>query len=129
MIGYRDTAEALAALGNEVLDHVEGGSGSDRARRVLERAADLTLQAAELVLSLDQGDELGADVRALAVLCAVCGHDRGDHLVEAPHACECELSWFHVGKERERLRLCECPGFVAIAEVASDLMLEERRPA
>jgi hypothetical protein len=44
----------------------------------------------------DAGDELELDPRALELeqLCA-CGHDRGDHLVDAPHACEpCSCACF-----------------------------------
>jgi hypothetical protein len=42
--------------------------------------------------------EVHPDVAALEVLCVYCGHDRGDHLVDAPHTCE---------------GACPCLGFAA----------------
>jgi hypothetical protein len=52
-----------------------------------------------------------ARVAELARLCAHCGHDRGDHLVDAPHACEHEFE----GRDFNQFD-CGCPGYLAPGE-------------
>ena len=131
-----DELEALASELHDDMKNAETAGGRSRIMRVLELAADLAERAAELVLELDPGEDLPADVRALAVLCANCGHDRGDHLVEAPHACECAVEWFGLPAGRAPSRSCTCPCFcprpmpdLMVGPTLAEAIEESRRPA
>lgn len=119
---YRDDAGELHELADALL---EGAASPNELRtRKVETAAGLILQAAELLLELDVGEELADEVRALQVLCRECGHDQGDHLVEAPHLCECASEWFGKGIACEPPS-CACPGFAPVRrDTLPDLMTE-----
>jgi hypothetical protein len=54
--------------------------------------------------------EFHANLEALDALCAHCGHDAGDHLVEAPHGCEHALDGEEAVSSLEDA--CGCSGFV-----------------
>lgn len=66
-------------------------------------------------------------VRDLAVLCR-CGHDRGEHLVDAPHACEAIDACPPIahGSEAHRLNPCTCrkfrPAHTRKAEHQADML-------
>lgn len=98
MSTYRKLGEIVAEI---ALDLQEGLAEPPPRARKLEAACDYLMRAAELLLELDPSPELAAEVRALEALC-LCGHDKGDHGVEAPHLCEgiCPVPYG-----------CPCPGY------------------
>jgi hypothetical protein len=65
--------------------------------------------------------EVHPDVAALAAMC-VCGHDRGEHLVDAPHTCEgvafIEGPRAAIASVLGGFPSCCCPGFEAEPELA-----------
>jgi hypothetical protein len=115
---YYEIAEALVDLSEELR-----GSNDDHepaaVNRKIEGAAGYMLRAAELLLELDVGPELAEEVRALAALCE-CGHDQGDHMVEAPHVCEGDALEVDPGQLD-----CGCTGFrPAPRDTLADFMTE-----
>lgn len=120
MSAYRDDAAQLHELADTLLE--EASDQSTPRERKVETAAGLILQAAELLLELDVGEELAEEVRHLQILCRECGHDQGDHLVEAPHRCEHEHEWLYV---KTPPQTCACPGFAPVRrDTLPDLMTE-----
>ena len=120
MSAYRDDAAQLHELADTLLE--EAGDQSTPRERKVETAAGLILQAAELLLELDVGEELAEEVRHLQILCRECGHDQGDHLVEAPHRCEHEHEWLYA---KTPPQTCACPGFAPVRrDTLPDLMTE-----
>ena len=105
MSRYHDIAEVFAEYAAEIDEDAGELAPMTRRRRTLEGAAALILRAAELLLELDVGPELAAEVRALEALCQ-CGHDRGDHFVDAPHACDGVRLDVEPGQFD-----CDCKGF------------------
>jgi hypothetical protein len=72
----------------------------------------MTAAVAELRdLALLEGEYAVVAASELSALCAHCGHERGEHLVEAPHACE-EMH----AEGLDAVSACRCPGFVAPGE-------------
>jgi hypothetical protein len=110
--GLEQLAEDLTAIAWELEDASYNAGGSERAVR-LDAVQGLVDEAARILREMLEARHLG-ELAALETLCAHCGHDRGDHLVEAPHACEAEASERLdelLGLEPDEAG-CGCPGFV-----------------
>jgi hypothetical protein len=124
-VTLRDDAGDLHELADRLLEDVtlgEDGIPVNPRSRKHALAAGFILEAAELLLELDVGEELAEEVRHLQILCRECGHDQGDHLVEAPHRCEHEHEWLYA---KTPPQTCACPGFAPVRrDTLPDLMTE-----
>lgn len=96
-------ASELAALAEELTRQVEPWGP---ALTVMEAAA-LAHRASRLASAAFDAAHW-KKLAELEALCAHCGHERGDHLTEAPHACEHEEEGEDFG-----LSDCGCPGYLA----------------
>lgn len=88
---------------------------------VCAEAAEAIRDVAGELASMQYGYD-DASASALDKLCAHCGHDQGDHLTEAPHACGHEY-----GEDADRT--CGCTAFAAPGGFAVPLRDTERPPA
>ena len=80
-----DLVDELSEIALELQEAAYDDTTAGEAR-VLHAAASQCEGAVEVLVAL--GEQMHArKVADLAVLCR-CGHDRGEHLVDAPHACE-----------------------------------------
>ncbi len=111
--GLQQIAEDLTAIAWELDDasYLAGGPAVEQihaAHRLVDEAAGALRERFDV---RHQGK-----LAALEVLCAHCGHDSGDHLVEGPHACEHEEDMGFTADEKdargEAVEVCGCAGFV-----------------
>jgi hypothetical protein len=85
-----DVARDLSCI---ALDLAEASDDTGLALEERHRVLAASAQCASAVIILDatlariRASRRAAEFSALAEICR-CGHDRGDHLVELPHACE-----------------------------------------
>lgn len=112
-------AADLAAFAREITAHpvLAYGVGAEAAEAIHDVGAEL----ASMQYSYDD-----ASASALDKLCAHCGHDQGDHMTEAPHACGHEYG--NPGADSDRTCLCEAyvpPGAFAAPPIRDT----ERPPA
>lgn len=115
-----------AAAGDEVLALVP----LDEAQARLLHAARLLEDAHEALYAYRLAE--------LEQLCVHCGHDRGNHLVDAPHACEhVELldetvEWNFRDADGAPIEPCGCPEFVppwTLDTRPTDRVADTERPA
>jgi hypothetical protein len=97
-------ASELAALAEELTRQVEPWGP---ALTVMEAAA-LAHRASRLASAAFDAAHW-KKLAELEALCAHCGHERGDHLTEAPHVCEAEV----LGGHLDAVFDCGCPGYMA----------------
>lgn len=100
----RDVAAELIELGYEL----DAAAGLDSASAPVSpipigEASALVRLAARLLEEAAEAEHQ-IRLRLLEQLCARCGHERGDHLVDAPYACEGD------GDGDGELP-CKCPGY------------------
>lgn len=74
---------------------------------------DLLAIAREIAAVGSLADE--ASAIALEQLCARCGHEHGDHLVDAPQACESDV----VTAAGDDAHPCRCPGYLEPGQYAA----------
>ena len=95
-----ELVDSLQAIAHELTEEAEAsfmvGTDAHRAGQVAIAAGYIERAIGVLIELEGLSHKLAREVEALAVLCG-CGHDRGDHLVDAPHPCEA----------------CECDRYVA----------------
>ena len=86
-----ETVDTLQAIAQELHEEAEASyfvdTDADRGAKVAAAAGYIERAIALLVELEGLSPKLAAEVEALAALCT-CGHDRGEHMAEAPHSCE-----------------------------------------
>lgn len=110
-----DVAADLAELAGEVVAFVE--AEGQNLSTPLGEAAD-HLCASMFLLEAAGEEEHTRRLSALEASCVACGHDRGTHLVDAPHACD------HEGEHA-----CACSGFAGLEHAPErEIVRDTERP-